>query len=146
MAVYIISYIYLLSGGIRVRNLQELDVVAFWSRNLDVVVFQSWNLNVMAFCPLKKMPWNHDFLAYLSPFLDVVVFPNLVVPESWSRSFLVLESRCRGFLVLESQCRGTSFSLLSWKQKKSRIIMSIMLLKNISIDQIYATSICIMYA
>ena len=54
MAVYIISYIYLLSGGIRVRNLQELEVVAFWSRNLDVVVFQSWNLNVMAFCPLEK--------------------------------------------------------------------------------------------
>ena len=98
------------------------------------------------FLSSEKRPWNHDFLAYLSPFLDFVVFPNLVVPESWSRSFLVLKSRCRGFLVLESQCRGTSFSLSSWKQKKSRIIMSIMLFKNISIDQIYATSICIMYA
>ena len=32
------------------------------------------------------------------------------------------------------------------KTKISRIIMSIMLLKNISIVQIYATSICIMYA
>ena len=27
------------SGGIRVRITQELDVVAFWSWNLDVVVF-----------------------------------------------------------------------------------------------------------
>ena len=43
-----------LSGGIRVRIPQELDVVAFWSWNLDVVVFQSWNLDVVAFCPLKK--------------------------------------------------------------------------------------------
>ena len=32
------------------------------------------------------------------------------------------------------------------KTKKPRIIMSIMLLKNISVVQIYATSICIMYA
>ena len=32
------------SGGIRVRIPQKLDVVAFWS----------WNLDVVAFCPLKK--------------------------------------------------------------------------------------------
>ena len=43
-----------ISGGIRVRIPQELDVVAFWSWNLDVVVFQPWNLDVVAFCPLKK--------------------------------------------------------------------------------------------
>ena len=42
-----------LSGGIRVRIPQELDVVAFWSWNLDIVVFQPWNLDVVAFCPLK---------------------------------------------------------------------------------------------
>ena len=29
----------IISGGIRVRIPQELDVVAFWSWNLDVVVF-----------------------------------------------------------------------------------------------------------
>ena len=33
-----------LDGGIRVRILQELDVVAFWP----------WNLDVVAFCSLKK--------------------------------------------------------------------------------------------
>ena len=43
-----------LSGGIRVRIPQELDVVAFWCWNLDVVVFQPWNIDVVAFCPLKK--------------------------------------------------------------------------------------------
>ena len=41
-----------LSGGIRIRIPQELDVVAFWS----------WNLDIVAFSPLKKhlgitMPW-----------------------------------------------------------------------------------------
>ena len=33
-----------LSRGIRIRILEKLDVVAFWS----------WNLDVVAFCPLKK--------------------------------------------------------------------------------------------
>ena len=45
---------YVLSGGIRVRILQKLNVVAFWSWNLDVVAYQSWNLDAVAFCPLKK--------------------------------------------------------------------------------------------
>ena len=40
---------------------------------------------------------------------------------------------------------GLAFVIIV-KTKKSRIIMSIMLLKNISVVQIYATSICIMYA
>ena len=31
--------VFCLSGGIRVRIPQELDVVAFWPWNLDVVVF-----------------------------------------------------------------------------------------------------------
>ena len=49
----------LVSGGIRVRIPQELDVVAFRPWNLDVVVFKSWNLDIVTF-----WPWN----------LDVVVF------------------------------------------------------------------------
>ena len=36
-----------ISGGIRVRTSQELNVVAFWSWNLDVVVFWSWDLDVV---------------------------------------------------------------------------------------------------
>ena len=44
----------LISGGIRVRIPQELNVMAFWSWNLDVVVSKSWNLDVVAFCRLKK--------------------------------------------------------------------------------------------
>ena len=73
-----------LSGGIRVRIPQELNVVAFWSWNLDAVVFQSWNLDVVAFCPLKKcleisMPWffwswNLDVMGFWSWDLDVVVY------------------------------------------------------------------------
>ena len=60
-------------GAIRVRILQRLDAVAFWSWNLNVVVIQSWNLNVAAFCPLKKclgitMYW------FSCLFLDVMVF------------------------------------------------------------------------
>ena len=76
---------------------------------------------------------------------------GFLVVKSQCWGFLVLEFRCRGFLVLESRCRGicvstASFSLSSWKQKKSRIIMSVILLKNILIFQICATSICIMHA
>ena len=104
----------------------ELDVVAFFlskialgSRCLDLIVSFSW-------CR--------------------VVF----VPESRCCRFLVLESRCCGFLVLGSRCRGifvstASFSFSLWKQKKSSKIFQI-LLKNISIIQIYATAISIMYA
>ena len=33
------EHLRILSGGLRVRIPQELDVVAFWSWNLDVVVF-----------------------------------------------------------------------------------------------------------
>ena len=46
--------VFKISGGIRVRIPQKLDVVTFWSWNLDVVVFRPWNLDVVAFCPLKK--------------------------------------------------------------------------------------------
>ena len=81
-----------ISGGIRVRTSQELNVVAFWSWNLDVVVFWSWDLDVVVYS------------------LHGLVFVIIV------------------------------------KTKKTRIIMSIMLLKNISVVQIYATSICIIYA
>ena len=85
-----------LSGGIRVRIPQKLDVVAFWSWNLDVVVFQSWNLDVVAFRPLKKclgitMSWL-NCLYFSMPWC---FSPRISVPR-----FLVFESRCRRFLVL----------------------------------------------
>ena len=76
---------------------------------------------------------------------------GFLVLESQCRGFLVLESRCRGFLVLGSRCRGmcvsaASFSFSLRKQKNSSKIISIILLKNISVIQIYATRITIMYA
>ena len=114
-----------ISGGIRVRIPQELDVVAFWS----------WNLNVVAFSPLKKrhgitMSWliclRFSMLWRFSPRISMSWFFGLGIPMSW---YMCLH----GFICV-----------ITVKKKKSRIIMSIMLLKNISIVQIYATSICIM--
>ena len=82
-------------------------------------------------------PWNHDVMAYLSPFLDVVVLwswnLDVVVFWSWNLDVVV-------YVPLQPRFRYHR------ENKKSRIIMSIMLLKNISVVQIYATSICIMYA
>ena len=73
---------------------------------------------------------------------------GVLVPES---RFLVFVSRYRFFFVLEPRCRGmcvstASFSFSSWKQKKLRKFISIILLKNISIIQIYATALCMIYA
>ena len=113
--------VFRLSGGIKVRIPQELDVVAFSSWNLDVVVFQSWNLDVVAF-----WSWNLDVVAFWSWNLDVVAF--------WSWNLDVVYMCLRGLIFV-----------IIVKTKKSRIIMSIML-KNTSVVQIYATSICIMCA
>ena len=90
------------------------DVVAYLSLFLAVVVFWSWNLDVVIF-----WSWNLDVLVFWSWNLDVVVF------WSWNLDVVVYVPPRSRF------CR-------------SRIIMSVMLLKNISVVQIYATSICIM--
>ena len=135
-----------ISGSIRVRIPQKHNVVAVWSCNLGVMVFQSWNLDVVGFCPLKKclgitMSWfnclRSSMLWCFSPRI------------SMSR-FLVFESRYRDFLVLGSRCciyiSTASFSFSSWKQNKSSKNISIILLKNTSVIQIYATAICIIHA
>ena len=81
-----------LDGGIRVRILQELDVVAFWP----------WNLNVVAFCSLKKhlgitMSWliclrfSMSWLFGLG--ISISWFFGLGISMSW---LFALESRCRG--------------------------------------------------
>ena len=124
-----------LSGGIRVRIPQELesrcrgflssekmpwnhDVVACLSPFLDVVVFWFWNLDVMAF-----WSWNLDVVAFWSWNLDVVVFwswnLDVVVFWSWNLNVVIM---CLHGLVF----------VIMVKTKKPRIIMSIMLLKNIS--------------
>ena len=109
------------------------------------------------FSSSEKTRWNHDVVAYLSPFFDVVVFSprismsqffclgismswffGLGISMSW---FFGLGIPMSGYMCLH----GIIFVVIK-KTKKSRIIMPIMLLKNISIVQIYAISICIMYA
>ena len=87
------------------------------------------------FLSSEKMPWDHDVATYLSPFLDVMVFwPwNLDVMVFWSWNLDVVV-----YVPPRSRFRYHR------ENKKSRIIVSIMLLKNISVVQIYATFICIM--
>ena len=48
--------------------------------------FSSLGISIRGFLSSEKMPWNHDVVTYLSPFLDVVVFksPNLDVVVFWS--------------------------------------------------------------
>ena len=95
------------SGGIRVRIPQKLDVVAFWSKNLDVVVFQSWNLDILAFCPLKKCLGIMSWLTCQCC--------GVLVSENRCHSFLVLGSWCCAFLVLRSWCCSWCFSTASFE-------------------------------
>ena len=98
------------------------------------------------FLSSEKTPWNHDVVAYLSPFLDVVVFPWISM--SWVFGLGISMSWFFGLGISMPWCmclHGLVFVIIV-KTKKSHIIMSIMLLKNISVVQIYATSICIIYA
>ena len=134
------------SGGLRVRIAQELDVVAFWS----------WNLDVVAFCPLKKrlgitMSWLICLRFSMSWFFGLGIsmswFFGLGISMSWLFGLGISMSWFFGLGISMSwyMClHGLAFVIIV-KTKKSRIIMSIMLLKNISVVQIYATSICIMY-
>ena len=110
-----------------VRIPQELNVVAFWSWNLDVVVF----------CPLKKRLGITMLWLICLRFSMSWVF-GLGISMSW---FFGLGIPMSLYMCLH----GLVFVIIV-KTKKSRIIMSIMLLKNTLVVQIYATSICIMYA
>ena len=98
------------------------------------------------FLSSEKIPWNQDVVAYLSPFLDVVVFCswNLDVVAFWSWN---LDVAVFWSWNLESwyMCLHGLVFVIIVKTKKSRIIMSIMLLKNNSVVQIYTRSICIIY-
>ena len=85
-------------------------------------------------------------------------FFSLQISMSWVFGLGISMSRFFGLGISMSWFFGLGIPM-SWymclhglvfviivKTKKSRIIMSIMLLKNISVVQIYATSICIIYA
>ena len=117
------------STGTRCRGILVLE-----SRCCGFLVLES---RCRGFLSSEKTPWNHDVVAYLSPFLDVVFFwswnLDVVVFWSWNPDVVVM---CLHGLVF----------VIIVKTKKSSIIMSIMLLKNISIVQIYATSFCKNYA
>ena len=126
-----------LSGGIRVRIPQKVDIVAFWPWNHHAVRFQSWNLNAVAFYPLKKR-LGITMLSLICLRFSMSWFFGLGISMSW---FFGLGISMSWYMCLH----GLVFVIIV-KTKKSRIIMSIMLLKNTSVVQIYATSIYIMYA
>ena len=98
------------------------------------------------FLSSEKIPWNQDVVAYLSPFLDVVVFCswNLDVVAFWSWNLDVAVFWSWNLESWYMCLHGLVFAIIV-KTKKSRIIMSIMLLKNNSVVQIYTRSICIIY-
>ena len=109
------------------------------------------------FLSSEKTPLNHDVVAYLSPFLGVMAFSSwtldVVVFRSWNLDAVVFWSWNLDVVVFWSwnldvvyMCLHGLVFVIIVKTKKSRIIMSIMLLKNTSVVQIYATSICIIYA
>ena len=89
------------SGAIKVRIPQELDVVAFWPWNLDVMFFWSWNLDVLAFCLLKKrlgitMSWLICLRFLMSWFFGVGISMlwlfGLWISMSWFFSLGILMS------------------------------------------------------
>ena len=127
------------STGTRCRGILVLE-----SRCCGFLVLES---RCRGFLSSEKTPWNHDVVAYLSPFLDVVVFQSLnldvVFFWSWNLDVVVFWSWNPDVVVM---CLHGLVFVIIVKTKKSSIIMSIMLLKNISIVQIYATSFCKNYA
>ena len=95
------------------------------SRCRDFLVLES---RCRGFLSSEKTPWNHDIVAYLSPFLDAVVF------WSWNLDVVFF-----GLGVpMSYMCLHGLVFIIIMKTKKSRTLMSIMLLKNILIVQIYA--------
>ena len=63
------------SGGIRVRIPQKLDVVAFWS----------WNLDIAAFCPLKNC-LGISMLQFFGLRISMSWFFGLGISMSWYKS------------------------------------------------------------
>ena len=126
----------ILSGGIKVRIPQELNVVAFWSS-----ISVSWFFGLGIAMSLLFVLWKNALESRCRGlFVCISWCRGVLVPESRYCGFLVLESWCCGVLVLESKCHGiyastASFSLSSWKQKIGK---QKLLLKNILIVQIYA--------
>ena len=97
------------------------------------------------FLSSEKSSWNHDVVAYLSPFVLLYCFsPRTSMSRFFGLGISMLWFFSLGILMSWYMCLHGLFFVIIAKRKKSRIIMSIMLLKNISIAQIYATSICIM--
>ena len=127
------------STGTRCRGILVLE-----SRCCGFLVLES---RCRGFLSSEKTPWNHDVVAYLSPFLDVVFFwswnLDVVFFWSWNLDVVVFWSWNPDVVVM---CLHGLVFVIIVKTKKSSIIMSIMLLKNISIVQIYATSFCKNYA
>ena len=130
------------SGGLRVGIAQELDVVAFWY----------WNLDVVAFRPVKKrfgitMSWLISLRFSISWCFSARLSMSQIF-ESLCRSFGISMSWFFGLGVPMSwyMCLHGLIFVIIVKTKNISHNLSIMLLKNISIVQIYATSICIMYA
>ena len=136
------------STGTRCRDFLALESQCY--------VFLVLESRCRVFSSSEKTPWYHDVVAYLSPFLDVVVFSprismsqffGLGISMSWFFGFGISMSWFFGLGIPMSwymSLYGLIFVIIK-KTKKLRIIMPIMLLKNISIVQIYAVSICIMY-
>ena len=117
-------------------------VLESWCRGS--LVLESW---CHGFLSSEKTLWNHDLVAYLSPFYDVVVFYRRI-SMSWFFGLGISMLWFFGIGIPMSwyMCLHGLVFVIIVKTKISRIIMSIILLKNISIAQIYATTICIMYA
>ena len=108
--------ISLTTRGIRAGIPQELDVVAF----------QSWKLDAVAFCPLKKKPLNHNVVAYLSPFLDVMVFSPRISMLRFSGLGISLPWFFGlGIPISRYICLHGLVFVVIVKTKKSRIIISI---------------------
>ena len=89
------------SGGIRVRFQQELDVVTFFRLGIAMSWFFSLGIPML----WHFVPWKNVLESRCR---------GLIVSVSRCRGFLALESRCRGFLVLESRCRGICASTASF--------------------------------
>ena len=120
---HLVDYLILSESEFRRNSMSWL-----FGLGISMWCFFSLGISMSWLFALWKNSLNHDVVAYLSPSLDVVDF------WSWNLDVVVyVPPRPRSLVIIV-------------KTKKSRIIMSIMLLKNTSVVQIYATSICIIYA
>ena len=130
----------------RVRDMNDIKS---WCCGVLVLESQCHGFSVLEFwCDFfvlwkNAMGWRcHDLIVSICQCCGV-----LVVPESQCCEVLILESWFCVILVLGSlhcsRCVSSSSLLFSsWKQKKSRKIILIILLKNISFIQIYLHTVC----